>query len=183
MGMTQHVAQLAACVVMLRFLGPEVLTLVAGITPNKWFLKRRGLVAAVISIADASLAGFAPFFQLLIDACVRVFAVPCRAVPCRAVPRRAVPCRAAPRSAVQCSAVPCRVCHAAHARTHTHTHEQRTSERTNQTLAPRAGRRAPHTHTRARAHTHTHNERWHTRTPPPAASAQRGWCCCTINQP
>jgi OFA family oxalate/formate antiporter-like MFS transporter len=70
-GQVRSVGQLVVCTVLLRFFGPEVLTLVAGVTPNKWFHKRRGRVAAVISICQASLAGFAPFFQALIDACVR----------------------------------------------------------------------------------------------------------------
>jgi MFS family permease len=72
-GQVQNVGQLVVCVVLLRFFGPEVLTLVAGVTPNKWFHKRRGRVAAVMSICQASLTGFAPFFQALIDTCVRAF--------------------------------------------------------------------------------------------------------------
>ena len=44
----------------------QVLTLTASVTPNKWFLRKRGLVAAVLSVIDAALAGFAPVFEALI---------------------------------------------------------------------------------------------------------------------
>ena len=58
---------LALCLIVVRFLGPECLLLVANTTPNKWFVRRRGHVAAALALVDAAMLAFAPLFQALIN--------------------------------------------------------------------------------------------------------------------
>jgi MFS family permease len=51
----------------LRFLGAECVILVATVTPNKWFIKKRGKVAGYMSLIGTLLIGFSAVFQFLIN--------------------------------------------------------------------------------------------------------------------
>ncbi len=51
----------------MRFFGAECLILIGYVTPNKWFVKRRGRAAGFLSIANAIQIGFGAIFQALID--------------------------------------------------------------------------------------------------------------------
>ena len=66
MGCVRSSLHLSLCLIALRFLGPECLILVATVTPNKWFIRQRGRVAALLSIFDVGNIAFSSMFQALI---------------------------------------------------------------------------------------------------------------------
>lgn len=62
MGLVNSWYSLAFCLTGLRFVGAECLVLISQVTPNKWFIKKRGKAAAFLSLMSAASVGFSGFF-------------------------------------------------------------------------------------------------------------------------
>jgi len=68
MSLVQNGVQLAACLIVLRFLGPECIILIASTLPNHWFVAQRGKVAAFLSLFDVMNIAFSSIFEAIIRA-------------------------------------------------------------------------------------------------------------------
>jgi MFS family permease len=62
MGLVNSWYTLAFCLAGLRFIGAECLVLIASVTPNKWFVRKRGKAAAYLSLVSSASVGFSGFF-------------------------------------------------------------------------------------------------------------------------